>query len=40
MIGIYIYACVNRYQIFIIPESGQMLRYDNWTDTGELIPAR
>jgi len=36
MIGIYIYAHVHRYQIFIrtFPEEvkGMLIKYDNWTD--------
>jgi len=31
MIGIYIYAHVNRYQIFTIPQD-IIIKYDNWTD--------
>ncbi len=38
MIGIYTYAHVNRYEIFIIPESGQIMQYDRWTDTAEIFP--
>jgi len=38
MIGIYTYAHVNRYQYFIIPESGQIMKVDKWTDTLEVFP--
>jgi len=32
VIGIYAYAHVNRYQIFTIPDSRVLIKYDNWTD--------
>ncbi len=40
MIGIYIYAHVNRYQYFIIHELGDVviMKVDKWTDTVEAFP--